>query len=185
MARDLFSSAPNGFHYLKPIDDPFRYICGIFNGNGAVQIIKRANEIPLRTYYPIRFNNKGEPTPLWRSYLFIEFREGVTINLCRTTTHFVRVVSEKDKDGLVTPVMVRRNGIRESMAMVLHGKFNERMIVRRFYGKGSIVRVLDGHFIDQKVRLEADVTPEMRGNYRVRVDINGLKAVIELHKLAL
>jgi hypothetical protein len=129
---------------------------------GMVQfkLFKGLNEIPLRTYYPIRFNSKGEPTPLWRSYLFIEFREGVTINLCRTTTHFIRVVSEKDKDGLVTPVMVRRNGIQENMAMVLQGKFNQRQLVRQFYGKGSFVRVLDGTFIDKKVRLEEDIFPD-------------------------
>jgi transcription antitermination factor NusG len=150
-------------------------VVGIFSGDGAVQIIRRANEIPLRTYYPIRFNPKGEPAPLFRGYLFIEFREGITINLCRTTSHFVKVVSERDKDGLVTPVMVRRNGIQESMAMVLQGKFNERIIDRRFYGRGSMVRVIEGMFIDKKVQLEENILPEMRGNHRVKVDIDGIR----------
>ena len=83
----------------------------------------------------------------------IEFREGVTKNLCRTTSHFLKVVSERDEDGLLHPVLVKREAVKQSMAMVMEGKFNERIIERRFYGKGSLVRVLEGTFIDKKVRL--------------------------------
>jgi hypothetical protein len=183
--KDLFAPETNGHHYLTPLEDPFRYICGVFSGNGATEAIKRANEIPLFTFYPIRFNRHGEPTPLYRSYLFVEFREGISINLCRTTSHFIKVISERDDAGISRPILVRKEAIKESMAMVMQGRFNERIIDRRFYGKGSIVRVLDGHFIDQKVRLDIDVTPEMNGNHKVRLDINGLKATIELFKLAL
>jgi hypothetical protein len=99
MGRDLFAAPVNGHKYTKLVEDSFRYICGVFSGDGAVQILRRANQIPLATYFPIRFNVKGEPVPLWRSYLLIEFREGVTINLCRTTSHFLKVVSERDEDG--------------------------------------------------------------------------------------
>jgi hypothetical protein len=185
MGRDLFAAPTNGHTYLKPIQDPFRYVCGVFSGDGAVQIIQRANAIPLATYFPIRFNGKGEPIPLWRNYLMIEFREGVTINLCRTTSHFQKVISEKDEDGLVHPILIRKEAVRQSMAMVLEGKYNERVIVRQFYGRGSIVRVIEGTFIDQKVRLEEDVFPDMRGNHKVKVDLNGLKATVEVYKLAL
>ena len=115
----------------------------------------------------------------------IEFREGVTINLCRTTTQFIKIVSERDDDGLVTPVLVKREAVKQSMAMVMEGKFNERTIERRFYGRGSIVRVIDGTFIDKKVRLEENILPEWPGNRRVKVDLDGIKATIELFKLAL
>ena len=82
---DLFGGAPktNGHAYVKPVEDPFRYVCGVFSGDGAVQILQRANKSIFGNYFPIRFNGKGEPVPLWRNYLLIEFREGVTINLCR------------------------------------------------------------------------------------------------------
>lgn len=185
--RDLFGGAPktNGHAYIKPIEDPFRYICGVFGGDGAIQILQRANKMPLATYFPIRFNGKGEPVPLWRNYLLIEFMEGVTINLCRTTTQFIKVVSERDEEGLMYPVLVKREAVKQSMAMVLEGKFNERIIERRFYGRGSIVRVIEGNFIDKKVRLEMNVTPEMNGNTKIKVDLDGIKASIELFKLAL
>jgi hypothetical protein len=71
------------------------------------------------------------------------------------------------------------------MAMVLEGKYNERVIDRRFYGRGSIVAVLHGVMATRKVRLEQNVTPEMRGSHRVKVDIDGAKGTIEIHKLAL
>jgi hypothetical protein len=185
MGRDLFAAPTNGFHYLKPVEDSFRYICGVFSGDGAIQILQRANAIPLQAYFPIRFNGKGEPVPLWRNYLLIEFREGVTINLCRTTANFIKIVSERDKEGLMHPVLVKKEAVRQSMEMVLQGKYNERAIKRQFHGRGSIVRVLEGSFIDQKVRLEVDVTPDMVWRTKVRVDINGVKAIIELFKLAL
>jgi hypothetical protein len=185
MARDLFSSAPNGHAYLKPLDDPFRWVCAVFNENGAIQIIQRANAKDLKTFYPIRRNIHGEYAPLWRSYLFIEFREGVTINLCRTTTHFIKIVSERDKSGLITPVMVRKDGIKESLRLVTMGKFDESQFKRQFHGKGSIVRVLEGVFIDRRVTLEIDVPPDMNARTRVPVDINGIKAKIEIFRLAL
>src|SRR5580704_18693272 len=99
MGRDLFAAPVSGHRYIKPVEDSFRYICGVFSGDGAVQILQRANQIPLATFFPIRFNGNGGPVPLWRSYLLIEFREGVTINLCRTTSHFLKVVSERDEEG--------------------------------------------------------------------------------------
>jgi hypothetical protein len=185
MGRDLFAAPVNGHRYIKPVEDSFRYICGVFSGDGAVQILQRANQIPLATFFPIRFNGKGEPVPLWRSYLLIEFREGITINLCRTTSQFLKVVSERDEEGLLRPILVKREAVKQSMAMVLEGKYNERAIDRRFYGKGSLVRVLEGNFIDQKVRLEMDIWPEMPGRTKVKVEIDGLKGMIELYKLAL
>jgi hypothetical protein len=187
--HDLFSGAPvNGKHYDlfsgAPIDT-FRWLVAVFSQDGAVRAIIKANKADLKTYYPIRFNGKGEPTPLFRSYLFIEFREYVTIELCREVPKFIKILFERDEGGLVQSIKVRRNAIDENKAMVMAGRFNERIINRRFYGKGSIVRVLEGNFIDKNVRLEIDILPEMRGNYRVPVDINGMKAKIEIYKLAL
>ena len=47
------------------------------------------------------------------------------------------------------------------------------------------IALLEGSFIDKTVRLEIDVPPDMNGRIRVPVDINGIKAKIELFKLAL
>jgi hypothetical protein len=183
--RDLFSSAANGYHYLSPLDDPFRWVCGLFAGDGAVQIIIRANENGLKTYYPIRRNIKGEYEPLWRSYLFIEWRETVTIDLCRTTTRFLRLISERDEAGNVQPVLVRRDAINESLRLMTQGKFDDVTFRRQFRGKGSIVRVIDDIMADKTVRLSMDVTPDMSGNRKVLIDINGVKATIKLYQLAL
>jgi hypothetical protein len=183
---DLFGPPKtNGHAYLKPVEDEFRWIVGVFKGDGATQVIQRAHKKELKTFYPIRRNIRGEYTPLWKAYLFIQFVEGVSIELCRTTSDFIRIISERDGDGLAMPVLVRKDGINESMKLMTMGKFDDVVFKRRTYGKGSIVRVLEGNFIDTKVRLEMDVTPDMPGGTRVRVDVNGLKATIELFKLAL
>lgn len=182
MVRDLFAAPINGHKYVKSVDE-FRWVVGIFSGNGAVEVIKRANG--LKTFYPIRRNIKGEYVPLWRPYLFIQFEEGVTINLCRTTNRSITVISERDDAGLVRPVLIRKDAINESLRLMTQGKFDDVIFQRRTYGKGAIVRVIEGNFIDQKVRLEADILPEMKGNYKVPVDINGIKAKIAIFKLAL
>ena len=83
------------------------------------------------------------------------------------------------------PILVRKEAINGSMKLMTMGKFDDVVFKRRAYGKGFIVRVLEGSFIDTKVRLEMDVTPDMPGRTKVKVDINGLKATIELFKLAL
>ena len=181
--RDLFAPKINGHAYLH--QDTFRWVVSVFEQDGATQAIIRANRRNLLTYYPIRFNKNGEPVPLFRNYLFVEFNEYVTIELCRSTIHFIKIISAKDEDGIVRPILVRRNAVDENKAMVLAGKFNERLLVRRFYGKGSLVRVIEGTFIDKKVRLEEDVLPNWRGNHRVKVDVDGIKGVIEVYKLAL
>ena len=48
---DLFGGAPktNGHAYIKPVEDPFRYICGVFSGDGAVEILKE----PIRYLWNI------------------------------------------------------------------------------------------------------------------------------------
>ena len=185
MGRDLFAPPVNGHNFLKPLEDPFRWVCAVFSQDGAVQIIMRANKNGLKTLYPIRRDIKGEYQPLWRSYLFIEFREGITIDLCRTTTHFIKIVSERDEDGLQHPILVRRNAIAQSLRLVTMGKFDDSHFKRQFHGKGSIVRVIEGNFADKKVRLEIDVPPDMNGRTRVPVDMSGIKARIELYKLDL
>ena len=183
--KDLFSAAPNGHAYLKPVKDEFRWIVAVFTADGAAQISQRAHKHDLKIFNPIRGNIHGEYTPLWRAYLFIEWREAITIELCRTTSHFIRIISERGDEGLLRPVLVRKEAINESMKLMTMGKFDDVVFQRRTYGKGAIVRVLEGNFIDTKVRLEMDVTPDMPGGTKVKVDINGMKAVIELYKLAL
>jgi hypothetical protein len=165
--------------------DSFRWVVAIFAGDGATRVMIRAHKCDLLTYYPTRFNNQGNPVPLFRNYLFVEFREYITLDICRSTSNFIKVLSARDDEGLARPVLVPRNAIDENRAMVMAGRFNERSLQRQFYGRGSLVRVLEGTFIDRRVRLEEDVFPDWRGNHKVKVDIDGLKGVIEVHKLAL
>jgi hypothetical protein len=47
---------------------------------------------------------------------------------------------------------------RQAQAFLRH-----RPTIRRFYGRGSIVRVLEGNFLNQKIRLEIDIQPHMKG----------------------
>ena len=184
--RDLFNGHPyNGAPVSKIIIEDFRWVVAIFKNNGASEAIIRANKINLCTYYPVHFNAKNEPVPLWKNYLFIEFKEHITLDLCRTTINFSYVLTARDKDGIVRPHLVRRNSVDENRAMVMAGRFNELSIKRKFYGRGHIVRVIEGTFIDKKVRLEENVYPEWRGNHKVTVNIDGKRGVIELYKLAL
>jgi hypothetical protein len=187
---DLFGGAPkvNGHRYDlfsgKQIDS-FRWVVGVFKDDGAIQTIIRAHKCNLLTYFPLRYNQKGMPTPLWKNYLFVEFREYITIDLCRSTSHFIKVLSARDEDGISRPILLPRNAIQESLRLVTMGKFNEVEFKRRFYVKGSLVRVIEGSFTDRKVMLEIDVPPHMHCRTRVPVDINGIKAKIEIFKLAL
>lgn len=184
------SSAPiNGKHYDlfsgREVDD-FRWIVGVFSGSGATQAIIKANAAHLATFYPIRFNRIGEPVPLYRNYLFLEFREFVTIALCRSTASFIKVLSARNPDSEISyPVIVRREAIHESLRLMMSGKFNERVFCRQFHGRGSLIKVTEGIFIGKNVILQIDITPEMRGSLRIPVLIDGIKAIIELHKLAL
>jgi hypothetical protein len=184
---DLFGAPKtNGHNYLAPIDDPFRWIVAVFAQGSATRAIIKANSIHLATFYPLRFNKQGEPVPLWSNYLFLEYREFISIELCRETPHFIRLISARDPDSdLMQPVMVRRNAVAENMRMLMEGKFNDVAIQRQFHGKGSLVMVTEGSFVSREVRLEIDVTPPMRGGLKVPISIDGVKAVIELHKLAL
>jgi hypothetical protein len=181
--RDLFNGASHP-SVISEIES-FRWIVSVFSGNGAVEIIRRANSRDLVTFYPIRRNLRGEYAPLWRNYLFIQFVEGVTIELCRTTSNFINIISERDEDGILQPIKVRKDAINESLRLMTQGKFDTVAFRRRFYGKGSIAIVIDGVFIDKKVRLEEPVTPEMNGRTKVRVDMDGIKAKIEIYKLTL
>jgi hypothetical protein len=69
--------------------------------------------------------------------------------------------------------------------MMVAGKFNDVAVQRPFHGKGSLVMVTEGSFVSRKVRVEIDVTPQMRGGLKVPVSIDGIRAVIEIFKLAL
>jgi hypothetical protein len=162
-----------------------QWIVALFSGNGATDVIRKANDAELRTFYPIRFNGRGEPVPMWRNYLFVEFRDILTLQICRSTNKFLNVISMRNKEGDLEPVLLPKNTINEQLELALAGKFNERLLFRRFYGKGSFVRVIDGNFIDKRVRLEVDVSPGMNGNKKVAIDINGYKGYIEVWKLAL
>ena len=184
---DLFSAPINGKHY-DPFGfetDDFRWICAVFQSDGAIQIIKRAKERDIQIFYPIRRNVEGNYVPMWRPYLFVQWKDGITINLCRSTAKFIKIISTKDEDGISRPVLVKRDAVGESLRLVTMGKFDEKAYERRFYGKGSIVLVREGNFLDKKVTLEIDVPPYMNGRTKIPVDINGIKAKVELYKLVL
>ena len=163
----------------------FRWIVAIFQKTGATEAIKKANEVRLRTYYPIRLNYNGEPTPLWRNYLFMEFKESLTLNVCRSSFSFLKIISVHDEEGILRPVLVPKNAIDENLRLLHQGRFNDIQYQRRFYGKGSLVRVIDGIFTDKKVRLETDLPSNVSGNKLVSISIGNWNGKIEIFKLAL
>jgi hypothetical protein len=166
-------------------NDDFMWVVGVFANGGAIDAIRRTNEVALKTYFPIKFNGRQEPVPLWRNYLFIEFREFITLQICHSTSKFIKVLSMRDDDDQLRPVLVRKSAIDENQSMVLFGKFNDISYKRKFYGKGSIVRVIEGHFMNKLVVLEVDILPELNGRTMIPVHLNQIKAKIELSKLAL
>jgi hypothetical protein len=89
--------------------DSFRWIVDQFTGKGATRAIIKAHQCGLLIYYPIKINKKGEPVPLWANYLFIQYREFVTIDLCRNTPSFSKIISARDPESdLMQLIMVRR-----------------------------------------------------------------------------
>jgi hypothetical protein len=175
--QDLFSSQPS--------TDNFHWIVAMFRADGAPETIRRANDVSLSTYYPIRFNGRGEPKPLWMNYLFIEYKRNLTLSVCRATSKFLKILNTRDEYGRLTPALVRHNAINESLELVKMGKFNDKSLTRRFYGKGAVVRVIDGTFLDKRVRLEMDIPPNLPSNRKILININGLRGSIEIWKLSL
>jgi hypothetical protein len=166
--------------------DDFHWVVAVFSGYGAAEVIRRANNIPLKTYFPIRFNGKNEPIPMWRHYLFIQYVDNLTLEICRSTSKFLKFIDAFDPETEARkPILVRKNAINESLELFSQGKFNERSYLRRFYGKNSIVRVIEGPLIDKRVRLTMDIEPGMPSTRKVLIDINGCRGSIELWKLAL
>jgi hypothetical protein len=88
----------------------------------------------------------------------VEWHEQITLEICRATSKFIRVIRVRDEEGILRPMMVRRSAINESLRLVTMGKFNEVEFKRQFH---SIVRVIEGNFMDRKVTLEIDVPPYM------------------------
>jgi hypothetical protein len=169
----------------NPTIHDFDWIVATFYGCGATEVIQRANEVPLQTYYPLRTNIYGNIVPLWRNYLFVEFREYVTIPLCRSTFKFINVISTHDEEGFLHPVLVPKNAINENLNLVRSGVLDNKSYSRRFYGRGSLVKVIDGVFCNKKVRLEDDIDPNMPGNKAISVSIGGWNGKIEIYRLAL
>jgi hypothetical protein len=52
-------------------------------------------------------------------------------------------------------------------------------------GKGSLIAVKDGAMVERRVRLEADILPEMPGHYATAISIGPWRGTIEIFKLAL
>jgi hypothetical protein len=163
----------------------FNWIVATFQGCGASDVIRRANEIPLKTYYPLRMNIYGNLVPLWRNYLFLEFRESITIPICRSTFKFINIISTHDDEGTLKPVFVPKNAICENLNLVQSGIFDNKIYSRRFYGKGSLVKVIDGVFNGMTVRLEEDIEPDIPGNRTVSVNLGGWNGKIEVFRLVL
>jgi hypothetical protein len=160
--------------------DDFKWSVAMFKANGAVQVIKRASDYHLKTYYPFKRNKFGDFSPLWRNYLFIQFQKYRTLSICRSTSNFIKMLSIDNQ-----PILVRKDAIDESMHLLQLGKFDDVTFKRPFYGKGSLVQILTGDFSDRRAELLTDISGDVPGNVRVPISIGGWKASIEVHKLAL
>jgi hypothetical protein len=160
--------------------EEFNWSVAMFKDKGATQVIRRANDQSLKTYYPFKRNRLGDFVPLWRNYLFIEFRQYITINICRSTSNFIKILSIDNQ-----PILVRKSMINESMKLFHLGTFDDIIFKRPFYGKGSIVTIINGDFSDRKVELLANIPSDMSGAKKVPISIGGWRATIEVFKLAL
>jgi hypothetical protein len=164
----------------ETITNDFHWAVAMFKANGAVQVIRRASDNQLKTYYPFKRNRLGDFVPLWRNYLFIQFQQCLTIDICRTTSNFIKLLSIENQ-----PILVRKNAINESMRLLQLGKFDDVVYKRPFYGQGSLVNIISGDFSDRKVELLADIPSDMPGSKKIPISINGWRANIEVFKLAL
>ena len=166
--------------------DEFRWALAVFRQKGALEAMRRAKANQLMTYYPVKFNTANKVVPLWSNYLFIEFKRSLTMQICRCTSNFIRIVSaENIETGENEPILIRRNAIDESMQLFMNGFYNESVRVRPFYGYGSLVKINDGDFAGKRVRLLCDIPSDMSGNKRIVVDLEGWKVNIEIFKLNL
>jgi hypothetical protein len=177
---DLFGG--NG---CATIADDFKWSVAVFRSHGASEAIKRANEQQLRTYYPIRRNKIGNLIPLWSNYLFIEFRNQLTLSICRSTSNFIKILSIPDKDGINQPILVPKNVIDENLRLFSLGKFDDIEYKRRFYGKNSLVRIIHGEFAGTRVQLLVDIPYNMPSSKKVPINLGNWKASIEIFKLGL
>jgi len=176
---DLFAGEAN-------VDvESFQWSVAMFRNKGATEAIKRANDYSLRTYYPFKRNKFGDFVPLWRNYLFIEFKQQLTLTICRSTSNFIKILCIPDDDGINHPVLVRKNVIDDNLRLVQQGKFDDIEFRRKYYGVGSLVNIISGDFAGHKVQLLGDIPPNMTGNKKIPVMLNGWRASIEIFKLAL
>jgi transcription antitermination factor NusG len=172
-SMDLFQNQPK--------ENNFYWIVGVFSGNGALEAIRRAIDYHLQIYYPHKLNQNNQLVPLWKNYLFIEYVPKISVQICRNATRFIKIISI---DG--EPVLVRHDAIDESLQLLKLGKYNDRVtFIRRFYERGSLIRVIEGNFADKKVKLEMDIVPDMPDYKKVKVSIGNWSGRIELFKLAL
>jgi hypothetical protein len=176
---DLFNGSSSAHQ------EDFMWSVAVFRATGASEVIKRANQHELHTFYPFRRTRNGDLIPLWRNYLFIEFKQILTLNICRSTSNFIKILSIPDEEGQNQPVLVRKNVINDSMRFLQIGKFDDVAPHRRFYGRGSYVSIINGDLLGKKVELLSDIPSDMSSNKRVAISIGGWRATIEVFNLAL
>jgi hypothetical protein len=162
--------------------DKFFWSVGIFAGNGANEAIKRAIDARLEVFYPYRLNKSGDFTPLWKNYLFIEWIDNLSVDVCNHCNKFIRFISFDDSNK---PFLVKYDSISECLEMMRMGKYNIGNPVRSFRNAGSKVMIRDqnSNFDRMRVLLLCDITPNMSSTRRVPVELNGWRVLIEINKL--
>jgi hypothetical protein len=162
--------------------DKFFWSVGIFAGNGANEAIKHAIDEHLEVFYPYRLNKSGDFTPLWKNYLFIEWIDNLSIDVCNRCNKFIKFISFDDSNK---PFLVKHDSINECLEMMRMGKYNIGSPVRSFRNAGSRIMIRDqnSNFDRMRVLLLCDVTPNMSGTKRIPVELNGWRVLIEVNKL--
>jgi hypothetical protein len=174
--QDLFSTS-------EPAQNTeINWILSVFYGNGAIEAIRKAIEYQLQIYYPHKINKNNQIIPIWRSYLFLEFIPKISVEVCRFSSKFVKVIT--DKDG--SPILIRQSMLNESLELLKSGWYNDISPQRKYYNGGATVRINSQDFWNGKfVRLLCDIQPSWSDDKMVPIEINGWKCLIELRKLAL
>lgn len=159
--------------------DKFLWAVGVFNGNGAHEIIKYALDARLETFFPHRLNKLGNFIPLWRNYLFIEYIPPMTAQVCRQSSKFLGFINFNGQ-----PELVYRNAIDECLKLLQLGKYNFTHLRRSHVSKGTYVRIMnDNNFQGKLVKILCDVTPEMHETKRIPVELGSMRMMLELRKL--
>ena len=158
-------------------EESFYWSVAVFNANGASEVIPHAIEHKLHIFYPFRCNKKGNFTPLWKSYLFIEYDPDLTLRICRKSLKFSYFITFNGE-----PELVPKNAINECLQRLKAGEYNDKVPKTKVLSAGSIVTInIPGALQSLQAKLLTNVI--VGTDKKAIVMLNGWKTTIDVNKL--